>query len=533
MAPPPDETPPLLIRCPSCSQRFKVGAELRERTVECGGCEHRFRITDEVVLRSRKFYPGEHPQFSVNRYQRVPIVASVPEGLQTISYTDQADASSFEPVAPQRMIAGAAAVSGVVLMALLLFFGATRGGALDGMTTAGRLMMAGFGSVLATVLLFYANPRSRKTALLFSLLCCGVLLPLPLVFTDGAVDAPARSKAAASDESTARGRAPNAETERITQLRQLIGTDPLVGQNARLAREGGGRHAYGLWLRGLDESNKLLVRDYLLRAADADPSSHPYPRGHNDYLMVVTGVSMPIERLAELAAPLGELSQIYRELDVIEIRVNNGNFLAGPVDKLADREDPAFYELNKRELECIDLERVQAAVKRLADAPPKLYRNDISRRLIALLREDGVEFREDLCRALMRWADESNTAADAAEVALRKLAAAKKTVPREMIALLVKAKRLSILPILNSMWLADSGTWEPYYVELGAPIEATLIGQLKTLSGGLRNSAVHMLGKVGGAASLTVLEAVRAGADPELLVRIETAEKAIRKRLAE
>ncbi|KAB2639542.1 MAG: hypothetical protein DVB26_06800 [Verrucomicrobia bacterium] len=529
MASSPDETPQLLIRCPHCGQRFKVDSVLRERTVECGACEQRFRISDEVILRSRKFYPGEHPQFSLNCYQRVPIVAAVPEGLQTISYTDHADASSFEPVAPQRMIAGAAAVSGVLLIALLLFFGASHGGMLDGMSTTNRMLMAGFASVIATLLLFYANPHSRKTALLFSLLCCGTLLPLPLVFTEGAADAPTR-KTLVNDEPALHGRATGAKTDRLSQLRQLIGTDPLISQNARLAKEGSGRHAYGLWLRGLDESNKLLVRDYLLRATAAEPSSHPYPRGHHDYLMVVTGVSMPIEKLADLAAPLGELSQIYRDLDVIELRVNNSNFLAGPIDKLADKEDPAFYELNKRELECIDLERVQAAVKRLADAPPKLYRNDISRRLIALLREDGVEFKEDLCRALMRWSDESHSAAEAAEVALRKLVAAKKTVPREMIALLVKAKRISIIPILNSLWRADSGTWEPYYIELGQPIEATLISQFKDLSGGLRYSAAHMLGKVGGSASLSVLETARAGADPELLVRIETAENAIRER---
>ncbi|MEI6838089.1 MAG: hypothetical protein WCK56_09865, partial [Alcaligenaceae bacterium] len=101
--------------------------------------------------------------------------------------------------------------------------------------------------------------------------------------------------------------------------------------------------------------------------------------------------------------------------------------------------------------------------------------------------------------------------------------AAKKTVPREMIALLVKAKRVSIMPILNSLWLADSGTWEPYYVELGPAIEPTLLAELKDLNGGLRNSAVHMLGKVGGTASLTELEAAGAKADPELRVRIETA----------
>ncbi|MEI7910768.1 MAG: hypothetical protein WCK77_14115 [Verrucomicrobiota bacterium] len=531
MAPSPAETPPLLIRCPTCGQRFKVGADLRERTVECGSCEHRFRITDEVILRSRKFYPGENPEFLVNRYQRVPIVASVPKGLQTISYSEHPDASGFEPVVPQRMIAGAAAVIEVVVLAMLLFFGATRGGALDGMTTANRLMMAGFGAVLATLLLFYANPRSRRTALVFSLLSSGLLLSLPLAFTDGSV----QLKGGSAEETAPRVRpaAESAESIRISKLRQLIGTDPLTGEAAKLAAEGGGTHAYGLWLRGLDESNKLLVRDYLLRVAAAAPSSHPYPRGRNDYLMVVTGVTIPIEKLAELAAPLGELSQIYREIDVIEIRVNNGNFISGPVDKLADREDPTFYELNKRELESIDLERVQAAVKRLADAEPKLFRNDISRRLIVLLREEGVEFKSDLCRALLVWGDESAAAGDAAEGVLKKLVAAKKPIPRDVIALLVKGRRISIIPILNDLWVNDSGTWEPYFVGLGPPIEATLLSQFGQLSGGLRNSAVHMLGEVGGRASLPVLKASRVGADAELLVRIETAEKAIRQRLGE
>ena len=172
-----------------------------------------------------------------------------------------------------------------------------------------------------------------------------------------------------------------------------------------------------------------------------------------------------------------------------------------------------------------------AAVKRLADVEPKLYRNDIARRLIALLREDGVEFKDVLCGALMRWADESLKAGDAAEAVLRKLVLLKRPIPRELIALLVKEKRVSIIPMLNDLWLADPGTWEQYYVELGPPIEATLIRDFPNVAGGVRQSLVRMLAKVGGTDSLALLATARVGADPELLVRIDTAEKAIRERL--
>ncbi|MGL4402039.1 MAG: MJ0042-type zinc finger domain-containing protein, partial [Luteolibacter sp.] len=62
----------LLIRCPSCGQRFKVGDDLRERTVECGGCEHRFRISDDTIVRGRKFYPSAGKKDEMSRFQRVP-----------------------------------------------------------------------------------------------------------------------------------------------------------------------------------------------------------------------------------------------------------------------------------------------------------------------------------------------------------------------------------------------------------------------------------------------------------------------------
>ena len=91
----------LLIRCPSCGQRFKVGEDLRERTVECGGCEHRFRINDEVIVRGRKFYPSERKNPGLNRFHRIPLPGGESMiGVQPVRYGNMPDPAVLEPASP-------------------------------------------------------------------------------------------------------------------------------------------------------------------------------------------------------------------------------------------------------------------------------------------------------------------------------------------------------------------------------------------------------------------------------------------------
>jgi predicted Zn finger-like uncharacterized protein len=523
----------LLIRCPSCGQRFRVGADLRDRTVECGACEHRFRINDEVVVRSKKFYPGERVDSLANRYHRVPIAAPIPEGLQLAQYADTADASAFEPVSPQRLIAGAGAVVLVVLMAMLLFFGAHNGGALDGMPTVNRLAMAGFTSIVAGILLIYANPKTRLKAVGTSTLCASLLLAIPVFRTEGTEDLVALT--AAGSEANTKEKTPKrtVEEDRIANLQAMIGTDPLVKEAAALAGRPGNKQAYGLWLRGLGDGEKLLVRDYLIRTQGADPSTHAYPRGTGEYLMVVSGLVVTLDKLAESISVIGEVTAIYEQINVIEVRVNAENFQAAPLEKLADRGAPDFYELNKRELESIDLERVKGAVERLTDVEPKMYRSDIARRLAGLLSEAGIDFKAQVCDALIRWGDDSVKVGDAAEALLNKLTAANAQIPSELIALLVKDKRVSIIPVLERLWLEDVSKWERYMIEMGAPIEAPLIARYPELAANFKASAINVLGKVGGRDTLELLKTAGEGANQELQIRIATAQKAIRARLGE
>jgi len=498
--------------------------DLRDRMVECGGCEHRFQITDDVIVRHKKFYPGERPNPVLSRFKRVPMASGVNTGA---FYQSGPDPATFEPVAPQRIIAGIFGVLAIVLMALLLMFGAGRGAVLDGMPTSNRLVMAGFTGLLGFVLLLYANPRSRAKAGLVGLLLSGGLIMVPIYFTEGSqpldgnavdlVDRPPPSLEIPEDYDSA-------------ALRDKFGTKPLDDEIIRMSAVGGGMKAMGLWLEGLLESNRLTVRDYLLRVTGADPSSHIYPRDGGNYLMVITGVELSLEELTLIASSLGQAGAMHAEINVVEILVDNRIFIEGPIEKLTNKNDPAFYELNKRELESVDLIRVGRAVQRLADAEPKLYRADITRKLIALLNEKGVDFQRDIARALMTWSSEPGVAGAAAASTIKRLFDSESKVPKELMELAVKEKAEEVIPVLDELWFSAPTMWETMYAEMGRAIEPSVIKRFPETRGPVRKSAVRLLGKVGSRDSITVLKEAQNDADTETSVLIQQSLEAINSR---
>ena len=177
----------LQIRCPACGQRFKVGSDLRDRMVECGSCEHRFRIDDETILRTKKFYPGERRDPRLDGFARVPHAPSILPNIQMVQYAAEPPHETFEPPTPQRTMAAVMGAIGMILAALLLSLGARRNGPLDGFDVSARFAMAGFAGVTGGLMLIYGNPRARKKAIAAALLCLGILLSRPLMFREGSV----------------------------------------------------------------------------------------------------------------------------------------------------------------------------------------------------------------------------------------------------------------------------------------------------------------------------------------------------------
>ena len=501
-----------------------------DRMVECGACDARFRINDDVILRTKKFYPGERTSTELNRFQRVPLSAAAPEGLQTIRYADFNQLDKLEPTSPQRVMAGILGVGLMVVIALMFIFSSGPGGSLSAMPLENKLVMGGFTSAIGVALLLYGNPRARAKAGFFGLLMAAGLLTIPFF-----IKGPVASYTYSGDspdyvDPTDPLLFPEVPEDPLTTLRDRFSTNPLEAEQKRLESSGSVKKAYGVYLTNLLQRNIYTVRDYLIRDTMAGTSSHPYPRDNGDYLMVLTDVSMDITEVAKIAGRLGATKEVHPEIGVIVVSVNNEQFEDSAPDKLNNQKDPAFYTLNQRELASIDMDRVKLAVERLAAAEPSIYREDISGILLKLMEKPGIRFHDELSKALIVWLQDPGLAGEVAMKVLEEHIANGKPVPESLVKLLLKGKNQAAIPSVRILWLGDPLIWERHYAEFGAVIEPSVIEQLGAEKAPLRRSAINILGRIGTESSLSPLGQLVTAEDPEVRVLAERAIKAIKER---
>jgi len=515
----------LLIRCPECRQRFKVRQELRERMVECGVCNHRFHIREDVIARSRKFYPGERRDKGLRRFHRVaPPDAGEGTTAPPSRAAQHAPPAYHTPAPPQRVIAGFIGVVAMLFVSLLMIFGTSHGGVLDGMGLTRKLVMCGFTGLLGFLLLLYANPHTRILAAIFggSLAAALCSLPFLIAHPPSSMEDPPAGQARQADVPATMDN-PDPEEMLANEMRERIGLRPLEQEIERIATSGEAYRAYGLVLVGLQESNRIAVRDYLFRVTSAAPRSHIYPRQDGKFLFVLTGLDMNLESLAALAEPLGSIRRILPDLHLAEILIDNEIFLESPNEKLINRDDPEFYRLNLRDLRSIDIQRIQRAVQRLAEAEPRMFRSDITDRLRELLDESGVQFHGPIARALTTWDTDRAAAARLANQSAIRLQKSGQVPAVELVTLALDAPDDGLIPVLVALWRDNILTWENHCIRLGPAIEQAMIREFESSDGSRSQSAARILSRVGGDASARKLRQARENANQELAVVINQA----------
>lgn len=435
--------------------------------------------------------------------------------------------SAVGPASPQRVLAGLLGGGVMIFTGLILIFSGERTGAFSAVSPGNKLIIAAFVALIGLTLLIYANPRARLKAAFFGALLAAGLISTPFFFKGQPLTSNTPGSPIPDLEKPI---SPVEEIDTEADLRERFTTKPLEDEQARMESLSNEKKAFGIYLTNLVPRNIYTVRDYLIRDAEAGPSSHPFPRDDGHYLMILTEVSKEFDEVARIAGRLGETEETHENIGIIVVRVNNDQFEVGSAEKLNNPQDPAFYALNQYELGNIDLDRVERAVERLANSEPKIFRSDISKKLVEIMTQPGVDFHDALSKALMKWAEEPGPAGEAALIVIRKRVAAGDPVPESLVALAAKEEIGEAIPLVNELWLQTPGLWESQFAKFGTAIEPLLLAQLDTEEAPLQRSAIKLLEKCGTAESLPALRKLVDSKNAEVRVLTERAITAINAR---
>lgn len=516
------------IRCPDCGQRFKVGPELKGRMVECGACEYKFRVDDDSLVRQRKTYPGEKRDAALAQFSRNPhTLLEAPQAMQTAQYAQAPNPAFYEPVSFARILVGVVGGAVMAFVLLILIVGGSKGGSMVGVTTEQRLILAAFSAVIGTIMILYANPRSRAKAMLFSSIGIFALLLTPIFFTEGSREILGTNPIVVNPDKIITSRKSD-ERKKIADLKDACGYGPM--ETALLGSEKSGK-VLGLWLRGLQESNSNMVFNYLVRVTGASTDSHLYPRIDRNFLVVLVGVQCTQKELVQHCKRIGEVDQSIDEIFLVDVSVDNALFAERPLDKLSDKTDAAFYQSNYMELEGIDLKRINDALRRLALAEPKQFRADIIRRMRELLPGCDKEMLENLSMAFSVWSDGKDGAVeDLAKVAVE-FYKNNHDIPQDSVKFLTKWSHPAIYPILDEMWRSEPIQWEETYTKAGPLGEVLIASHLNEGTNNIRMSAARILARIGSSKAIEQLtEAMKNTPDAEVKTSFQQAIDAIKDR---
>ncbi|MEO1835750.1 MAG: MJ0042-type zinc finger domain-containing protein [Akkermansiaceae bacterium] len=495
------------IQCPACQRQFKVSEELKGRTVECGACEKQFEVSEKAIVPDReRYFPGDIKRPGLDHYGRAPMSGETGQGqapvqFATANYNQTASAAEITPSSPQRMVASGLGVLIQIFFIVILVFGSQQNGAFSDMEHDKRIILGGFVAFVGIALIFYGGFHRRKQAALTGVVLAGlvtglaIFLPVPKVIESSDL----------SNELVARPLV-SAPPEKMTEQEARIemGYDPVEKAIKIFSAES----VVALWAPTMKQRFRYQIQRYLQRKTGVGARPSFYIRGDGG-LIVLEGTELDIPQIEALIQRFGVVEDVYSNLRVIRISIDGERLLEPSAElerKLNDKSHPAFYAHNQAELDHIDIDRVRDAAQRLGGVEPKMFRSEISKRLVELLEEDDdTNYRSTICNAILVWSQPNDGAEPAVAMVARELLDTKKEVPRSMIKFLLDRKFPEAIALIEILWHEDPSTWEPLLIDAGSDVERVMASYLKDKNVSVARSALLILRRVGSAASLPAL----------------------------
>ncbi len=516
------------IKCPKCQRLFQVGTEMKGKTVECGGCDTQFPVSESSIVSQRKresdrFYPGENKSNFLDRIARSQVREAQPVEFQTAAYAPNAKPESYLPPSGAQKMSVAGGIALLILALFFFFFASGKGGALQDVDLLRRIILGSFVSLIGGGLIISGAKNWRIRGILFALALIGGIFALifiqPVHLTPSGDDRGDDFEISTPDPDTAQPPKNEEET-----LKKRVGLD----QIERVIKESGNPESViGIYCRPFQESYQQVLTNYFRRKLNLTKLQIPdlyYRESGRGLLLIYNQLDLSLDTIIEHAEALGGVTS-HPSLRLIEIQLDSSHF-AEPTEELyqriSDPEHPQFSEANLAELRHIDITRSQSAVKRIDNIPASIqlsYRPEMIKELLRLMAENrDFELREDIGSALKRWAGSDPAVAE--KVGELIVSESDPDMPTSIIEYLLNAKASQVPFIIDILWAKNPLRWSEQYEALGSAVEDRLIFHLKNSPIKLQKSAVEILRKTGTSKSLSALRAAQATKDPDFKINL-------------
>lgn len=471
------------------------------KTVECGSCDSRFKVTNEqVVAEKQKFYPGEKTDKSLDSFGKTAASMAAPVGFKQAHYQPDVSSDFVGPPRPRRTVAAIAGAAILIMVIIVFLLAGGKEGSMRDMVTVNRFIFVGFSALIGGGLFFYGMAHNRKLGWLLGGVLCTIVLTLPIIFPANPISATVVENV---DELEAQNNSQVDQEEAARQYLADIGYEPV--QKAVVSR--GADTVVAIYLRNASKAVRAKIAAYLYSATEEVSREISYERGSTGLngLILLVEQKKSIAEIALLCEKFGRIEKISKDLRVIDVTVENTKIGSLDEDKVLDPENIDFQRQNLKALASIDPDVQMKAVKRLAISEPKALRPDITAQLIKMLPSSSNSLKIEIIRALKVWSKPGDGSEKVVLEAVQQLHKGG-AVDKSGIDFLIEREVEGVDVILMELWKKDPVAWSETVANLGEGAQVLLLPMINDLDDVQVVAACEILGKSATAACIPILE---------------------------
>jgi len=536
----------LQIKCPSCGQPFQVDDRFKGKTVECGACDYRFKVSDtldpvEVVEKKEekpadepeeeveKQYPGEKKSDLKGFKSSLPKQAP-PANVTETAYKRTGDVDVILPLSPKHIVCIYAGLAAFLIGFLIFMTGGKSGGFLEDVVNEDRLAIAGVLAGLGFVLLVYGAKKHRILAFLGGAGLAAGLCYMPTVFPETFSPEGFQPLTLEKDDDNA-----DPEKKPEDQNAPPKDVDPAtlddeaykaaIGYSVmELALERGNADTtYGIALVNYKKSNKSSISNYI-RHISLNRITAPLVYDDSGRkvgntpvaLVVASNLPASLNDTKSLLSRIGEIKNVRTDLRVIEIEVDQTHLYPANTEVLRDDTKREYYQACLNDLKHLDPRRQRDAVTRLLTAPEQFHAADISKALAELLSRSDLTFKNDVLQALNRWAKPEHEIDSLVLGYANTLKEIEKPIPMELMQFLVGKEVAGADDILSYAWLASPTKWQAIMIDSPSIGERAITKALAKAEDHHLKSAATVLEEIGSKDVIPLLEKAMTGKSEEV-----------------